>query len=79
MRQQQSKRPVFETTSRPRFSRQGDTGTFSSCVCGNKTRYFNAKYYIFLTLTDWLLCLNVTGPKHYYSNNYSSNWVGAGV
>lgn len=36
--------------------------TFSSCVCGNKTRHFKPKHDLFLTLTKGFLCLKPTRP-----------------
>lgn len=39
---------------------QWDMGTFSICVCDNKTCHFKAKHD--LNLSKWVLCLNLTRP-----------------
>ena len=35
-------------------------GDIYSCVCGDQNRYFLPNHDVFLNLTKWLLCLNLT-------------------
>ena len=37
-------------------------GANSGLVCGDQNIYFKLKHDVFLTLTKWFWCLNLTGP-----------------
>ena len=51
---------------------EGDDGRVSdekavkpvTAVCGDRSRYFKPKHDLFLTLSNWLLCLNLKSLKN---------------
>lgn len=49
----------------------GDVGTFPSCVCDDKSRYFTTKHDAFLNITKWFFCLNLPMDSHLSLSIYS--------